>query len=36
MRVTGDRIGRDTERTRAEYLAELWETARTLYPGKVA
>lgn len=36
QRVTGERIGRNPERTKAEYLAELWITARDLYPGKVA
>ena len=35
-KVTTQRIGRDTERTRAEYLAELTKTARELYPSKVS
>jgi hypothetical protein len=34
-RVTSERIGRDTNRTREQYLAELWQTARELYPAKV-
>lgn len=34
-KVTTRRIGHNPERTKAEYLAELWVTAGELYPHKV-
>jgi hypothetical protein len=34
-KATTARIGHDPDRTKAEYLAELWVTARELYPSKV-
>ena len=35
-RETTKRIGHNPERTKSEYLAELWVTARELYPLKVS
>lgn len=35
-KLTSARIGHDANRSKADYLAELWTTARDTYPGKVA
>lgn len=35
-KVTGQRITPNPDMTKAEYLAELWVTARELYPNKVS
>lgn len=35
-KVTGQRLTPNPDRTKSEYLAELWITARELYPNKVS